>query len=92
MRAMTPMAKAEAKERQRAGKKLPSDKLSGGQKGQAREMVAKLISVSHGSLSHAATVVAAAEAEPRKYGHLVEEMDRMLTAKSGLLIGSVIRR
>jgi hypothetical protein len=75
-RALTPMAKPETKERMLAGKKLPCGKFPQGQKGQAREKVAALIGKSYGSLSHAAKVVAAAEAEPKKYGHLVEEMDR----------------
>ena len=77
MRALLPMAKAEAKERSwRSETKIPCANFAQGQKGKSREKVAALIGVSHGSLSHASMVVAAAEAEPKKYGHLVEEMDR----------------
>jgi hypothetical protein len=81
MRAMTPMVKTKAKERMLAGKKIPSANLAEGQKGDAgrgdaRVIVAKMIGRSHGGLSHAFQIVAAAEADAKKYGHLVEEMDR----------------
>jgi ParB-like chromosome segregation protein Spo0J len=81
MRALTPIAKAQAKERQlmglKRGDKSPRPaNLAEREKGRAREQVAKMIGRSHGGLSHAFQIVAAAEADAKKYGHLVEEMDR----------------
>jgi hypothetical protein len=73
MRKLTPMIKAEAKERQRLSEgrgkrsaKLADLKEDGAGRGDARAIVAKRIGLSHGSLSHASKVVDAAEARAKE--------------------------
>ena len=65
--------RAKAKERKKAGKKIPSEKFSGGL---TRDKLASRVGMSGVTLEKATAVVEAAEAEPEKYGQLVEEMDK----------------
>lgn len=73
-RALEPRLRAEAVERQRAGK--PSAKFAEGGGGETRQKAAALTGFSHTTLAKAEEVVAAAEAEPAKYGKLLADMDR----------------
>ena len=82
-KALEPQEKKAAKERQAKagpikgkGKKSGSGKLPEAVKGQTRDKLARYAGVSGKTLEKAKAVVEAAEAEPEKYGPLVEEMDR----------------
>jgi ParB family chromosome partitioning protein len=78
-RAVEPLLKAEAKERQAAGGKLKAGgKLPHAAKGKTRDKVAKYTGVKPTSLRKAEAVVAAAEAEPdnKEITGLVETMDK----------------
>lgn len=70
----------QAKERQSHGLTAPgrnaSDQLPEALKGTTREIVGKAVGVSGNTYARAKRVVEAAEAEPEKYGDLVEEMDK----------------
>lgn len=79
-RALEPLEKAAAKQRQREhGKTAPGRKQSGqvarSDKGRAADKVAKVAGMARRTLEKAAAVVDAAEAEPRKYNKLLEKMD-----------------
>ena len=77
-RAVEEEEKAAAKERQRAGGAAggqASGKLSEASKGQSRDKIAKAVGKKATTLAKAEAVVAAAEADPEKFGHLVEDMD-----------------
>ncbi len=76
-RAMLPVAKAEAEERMRAG--TPA-KVSQGS-GRATDKVGSFAGVSGRTVEKIAEVTEAAEQQPERFGHLVEEMDR--TGKVG---------
>jgi DNA modification methylase len=65
-----------AKERQGSRTDKHPGKFPEGSLGQTRDKVAKPFGRSGKTLEKAQAVVAAAEAEPDKYGHLVEQMDR----------------
>jgi N6-adenosine-specific RNA methylase IME4 len=79
-RALEPMEKAAAKERQlsglKKGKESRPGNLPGREKGEARDKAAKATGKKARSLAKAEAVVQAAEAEPEKFGKLVEDMDR----------------
>jgi ParB-like chromosome segregation protein Spo0J len=78
-RELEQLEKAAAKERQREGGRAggkASGKLPTGSKGRAADMAAKRTGMARRTLEKAEAVVAAAEAEPDKYGPLVEQMDR----------------
>lgn len=77
-RVMEPLEKAEAKKRQRKSKERGK---KGGQvaqplRGRAADRAANAAGMARGTLKKAEEIVAAAEAEPDKYGKLVEQMDR----------------
>src|SRR5712691_984451 len=79
-RALGPIEKAAAKERQRKhGGTAPgkhSGKISTSDAGKTRDKVGAFAGVSGRTVEKIGAVVDAAEAEPEKYGHLVAEMDR----------------
>ena len=68
---LEPQLKAEAEARMLAGR--PCANFA---QGKAREHTAAFTGYSHETLRKAEAVVAAAEAEPEKYGRLLEDMDR----------------
>ena len=68
-RAMEPAAQEQATSRKLSGKSAPD-------KGDTRDKIGEFAGVSGRTVEKIAKVVAAAEAEPEKFGHLVEEMDR----------------
>ncbi len=70
-RALEPRLRAEAAERQRAGR--PSAKFAGGE---TRRMSAAPTGFSHETLRKAEAIVQAAQAQPERFGRLLEEMDR----------------
>jgi N6-adenosine-specific RNA methylase IME4 len=72
-RALEPVEKAAAEQRMKAGK--PSGKFPDG-RGQVRDKVGAFAGVSGRTVEKIAKVVEAAEAEPEKYGRLLEDMDR----------------
>lgn len=80
MHAMLPAARAEAKMRQAHGRTAPGRRLQpkGNHQRAMRvlDQIAAQLGVSHTTLRHAAAVVAAAAADPVKYGPLVGQMDR----------------
>jgi ParB-like chromosome segregation protein Spo0J len=75
-RALEPIEKAAAKERMSEGGK--GGKVSQPSDGpvRARDKIGALAGVSGRTVEKIAAIVAAAEAEPKKFSHLVEEMDR----------------
>jgi N6-adenosine-specific RNA methylase IME4 len=80
-RALEPVEREAAKERQREhGKTAPGRKHSGqvahSVKGRAADKVAKATGMARRTLEKAEAIVAAAEAEPEKFGKLLEDMDR----------------
>jgi ParB-like chromosome segregation protein Spo0J len=78
-RLVEPAIVAEAAARRALGENQyteTGEKLAQGSKGKARDKVAKRTGKSHTTLAKAEKVVEAAEAEPEKFGHLAEEMDR----------------
>jgi N6-adenosine-specific RNA methylase IME4 len=72
-RAVEPIERAAAQERMRAGR--PSEKFSKGN-GRALDKIAKATGVHRTTLAKAEAIVDAAEAEPEKYGKLLDDMDR----------------
>jgi N6-adenosine-specific RNA methylase IME4/ParB-like chromosome segregation protein Spo0J len=72
-RALEPIERAAAKERMVAGK--PLEKFSEGN-GRALDKVAAVAGKHRTTIAKAEAIVAAAEAEPEKYGKLVADMDR----------------
>jgi len=85
-RKLEPLEREEAKERQReAGKERQRKKKSGkpasgkfpeAEKGEALNKVAEAVGMDRKTYTKAKEVVEAAEAEPEKYGHLKEKMDK----------------
>ena len=71
-RALEPIEKAAAEQRMKAG--TPA-KVSQGS-GRVTDKTGALAGVSGRTVEKIAAVVAAAEAEPEKFGHLIEEMDK----------------
>src|SRR5262245_49297049 len=77
-RSLEPLEKAAAKERQRESKGRGK---KGGQvapplRGRAADKAAKATGMARRTLEKAEAIVDAAEAEPAKFGHLLEQMDR----------------
>jgi hypothetical protein len=73
------LEEAEAKDRQREGGRAGgegSGKLPEASTGDTRDKVGKAIRMSGKSCEHGLAVLAAAKAEPEKYGKLVEQMDK----------------
>jgi N6-adenosine-specific RNA methylase IME4 len=78
-RALEPLEKAAAKERQREGGGRGgkgSGKLPEASKGNATDKAAKAAGMARRTLEKAEAVVDAAEAEPEKFGKLLADMDR----------------
>jgi N6-adenosine-specific RNA methylase IME4/ParB-like chromosome segregation protein Spo0J len=78
-RALEPMEKAAAKERQREGGRHGgegSGKLPEASRGNAADKAAKATGMARRTLEKAEAIVDAAEAEPEKFGPLLEQMDR----------------
>lgn len=74
-RALEPEIKEAAKERMVAAHASP-EKFSKQQAGRAADKAASFTGLSRPTLQKAEAIVAAAEAEPEKFGKLVEDMDR----------------
>ena len=68
-RALEPQEKEAATSRKLSGRSAP-------EKGDTRDKVAEFTGVSGRTLDKATAVVEAAESDPEKFGHLVEQMDR----------------
>jgi hypothetical protein len=66
----------EERERELARERMTLGKVSTGSAGKTRDKVAAPFGISGRTLEKMQDVVAAGEAEPEKYGHLVENMDR----------------
>jgi N6-adenosine-specific RNA methylase IME4/ParB-like chromosome segregation protein Spo0J len=78
-RSIEPLQKAAAKERMRKAGRLGgkgSGKLPEASKGNAADKAAKAAGMARHTLEKAEAVVDAAEAEPEKFGKLLEQMDR----------------
>jgi ParB-like chromosome segregation protein Spo0J len=78
-RAVQELEREKARERQvELGRShgAPSGKFPEGSKGQTRDKVAATLGVSGRTYEKAAQIVQAADKEPERFGHLVEEMDR----------------
>jgi N6-adenosine-specific RNA methylase IME4 len=78
-RALEPLEKTAAKERQREGGRRGgegSGKLPEASKGNAADKAAKATGMARRTLEKAEAVVDAAEAEPEKFGKLLDDMDR----------------
>jgi len=78
-RALEPIERAAAKERQREGGRAGgegSGKLPEASKGNAADKAAKATGMARRTLEKAEAIVDAAEAEPEKYGKLLDDMDR----------------
>ena len=78
-RALEPIERAEAKERQREGGRRggnASGKLPKPFKGNALDKAAKATGKARRTLDKAEAIVAAAEAEPDRFGGLIADMDR----------------
>jgi N6-adenosine-specific RNA methylase IME4 len=78
-RALEPLERAAAKERQREGGRQGgkgSGNLPEALKGNAADKAAKATGMARRTLEKAEAIVAAAEAEPEKYGKLLADMDR----------------
>jgi len=74
-RALEPYEKAAAQRRMRMGK-APSGKFPEGLIGQTRDKLGAFAGMSGRTVEKVAAVVKAAEQNPRKFGTLIEEMDR----------------
>jgi N6-adenosine-specific RNA methylase IME4 len=71
-RALEPIEKAAARERMERGNNTPMESFH---RGTTRDRIGALVNVSGKTIEKIAAVVAAAEAEPEKFGKLVEYMD-----------------
>jgi ParB family chromosome partitioning protein len=74
-RAVEPIERAKAKEREQVGRP-PGGKFPQGTTGKTRDKIGAFAGVSGRTVEKIAQVMRAAEAEPQVYGHLVEELDR----------------
>jgi ParB family chromosome partitioning protein len=75
-RALEPLEKAAARERQGTRTDKHPGKLPTSSKGRAADKVAKATGMARRTLEKAEAIVEAAEAEPKKYGKLLADMDR----------------
>src|SRR6516162_6421540 len=75
-RALEPLEKVAAKERQGARTDKHPGKLPTSSKGNAADKAAKATGMARRTLEKAEAIVEAAEAEPEKYGKLLDDMDR----------------
>ena len=75
-KAIEPIEKAAAKEREReGGRSKGSGKLPEASKGDTRDKVAKPLGMSGRTFEKAKEVVAAGKKNPKKYAAIVEQMD-----------------
>lgn len=70
-RAIEPIEREQAEERQLAGKPVEDSA-----EGEVRERVASSLGVSHDTLSKAEGIVEAAEKDPEKYGEILDKVDK----------------
>lgn len=70
-RAIEPVERQQAQERQLAGKPVEDST-----KGEVRERIASSLGISHDTLSKAEVIVEAAEKEPEKYKELLDKVDK----------------
>jgi N6-adenosine-specific RNA methylase IME4 len=75
-RALEPVERALAKKRQGTRTDKHPGRLPTSSKGRAGDKAAKAVGMSRRTLEKAEAVVVAAEANPEKFGHLMEELDR----------------
>lgn len=75
-RQLEPLERAEAKKRQGTRTDKHPARLTGGPRGDSRDRLARVVGVSHLTLSKARAVVEAAERDPKRCRGLVAEMDR----------------
>jgi ParB family transcriptional regulator, chromosome partitioning protein len=75
-RALEPLERAEARTRQGTRTDKHPGKLPEGSAGDRRDKLAAVVGISGRTLDKARAVVEAAERHPRRYGHLVDRMDR----------------
>ena len=81
-RAVEEIESVKAKERQRLGgrpgkgEEKRGAKLAPDSRGKTRDKVSQIVGIKRTTFKKAREIVKAAEAEPQKFGHLVEEMDR----------------
>ena len=76
-RALEPLEKAAAKERQGTRTDKHLGKLPTSSMGRAADKVARTTGMARRTLERAEAIVDAAQAEPAKYGKLLEQMDRL---------------
>jgi N6-adenosine-specific RNA methylase IME4 len=74
-RALEPIEKAAARERTQVGRP-PGGKFPRGQTGKTRDKIGSFAGISGRTVEKIAEVVRAAEAEPERFGRLLEDMDR----------------
>ena len=72
-RALEPRLREEAERRMRAGR--PCAESAQGLKGRTRDMIARLVGVSHDTLAKMERIVEAAEREPERYGRILEAVN-----------------
>jgi ParB-like chromosome segregation protein Spo0J len=75
-RAIEPLERREARERQGTRADLYHPATVVDRQGEARDKIAQYLGVGRTTIEHAEAVVEAAEEEPEQYGYLVEQMDR----------------
>ncbi len=75
-RALEPIEREAARQRQGRRTDLHPATLAESEKGDTRDKLARYLGVGRTTIDRAAEVVEAAEREPEAYGHLVESMDR----------------
>jgi N6-adenosine-specific RNA methylase IME4 len=75
-RALEPIERAAAKQRQGARTDKHPGKLPTSSKGRTGDKIAKAAGIARRTLERAEAIVAAAETEPEKYGRLLDDMDR----------------
>ncbi|MGA3028242.1 MAG: MT-A70 family methyltransferase [Bryobacteraceae bacterium] len=75
-RAIEPLERRSARERQGARADLGHPASEAEDAGEARDRIARYLGVGRTTIDRAEAVIEAAEEEPDEYGHLVEQMDR----------------
>lgn len=75
-RALEPLERQAARQRQGRRTDLHPARMAGSQKGETRDRLARCLGVGRTTIDKAEAVVAAAESDPENYGRLVEAMDK----------------
>jgi N6-adenosine-specific RNA methylase IME4 len=75
-RAIEPLERRDARQRQGSRVDLCHTPTVAGCKGDARDKIARYLGVGRTTIERAEAVLEAAEEEPEQFGHLVEQMDR----------------